>query len=438
MGTGKSTWLAQSILRGNKRCVVVLPRIKELKRYEELLRPIEGLVSLSDDTGQGKKDRFIEALKDAQVILITHVLYEEHLSFDTFDMIKEGRWELIMDEVVAAFEPIRLVTGTELAGFMSMDVMRKVPIIDEVAQLEVNHKTLPWYLGLPAGEASANQKQMVKDAVVKDVLVVLNKDDDAMVWPTFSLNENRLNAFVDVTVLTYPFKNTDLDYWLQIKGYDVDHLRLTRVSSNNALEDFIVTKHDGRYSGRAFRDLIEIVGVDKSAKTNSYGNRPNHFSATEYKRLRSPSNKMKEEIHIIQQVLRREFRNKHHKSKFVAPDDFMLICPADQEATWRDSKNGLPDAFIGKSTWLAFNERATNDHAGKHNMAFLYNVYPFMEVEKIVEAFGLEYNQRQYALYILIQCVWRSAIRRGEKIRLYLPSKRMRDVLLSWLEAPME
>lgn len=438
MGTGKSTWLAHSILRDNKRSVIVLPILKELERYEGLLKSAEGLVSLREDTDQGKHERFIEALKDAQTILITHKLFEEYLTFETFDIIRDGEWTLIMDEVVAVFEPVKLVTGTELAGFISMGIMRKVPISSKVAQLEVIQKMLPQYLGLPAGDASANQKKMIKEAVVKDVLVVTDQEDN-MVCPSFSLNENRLNAFIDVTVLTYPFKDTDLDYWLQIKGYQVDHMKLTRTASTDSIEDFRLTEHDGRYSGGQFKDLIELVGIDQRGRKDTYGSKATHFSATEYKdRLHQPSRKMSEQLHIIKQTTRREFRNSRDASRYIEPEDFMFTCPSGLEGIWQDPQHGLPKSFIGKSTWVSFNTRATNAHADKHNLAFLYNVFPFIEIEKTIEAFGLQYDRQRYALYVLTQWIWRSAIRKGQKIRLYLPSKRMRDTLQAWLDAPME
>lgn len=438
MGTGKSTWLAHSILRDNKRTVIVLPILKELERYARLLQSIDGLVSLSDNNGQSKKERFVEALNDAQVILITHALFEKHLTFDTFDIIRDGGWSLVMDEVVAIFEPVKLVTSTDLAGLLTLGVLRKVPISSKVAQLEVNRKTLPWYLGSSAGDASANQKMMVREAMTKDALVITN-DDDTMVCPTFSLNEERLNAFRDVTVLTYPFKGTDLDYWLQIKGYQADHMKLARIASNNSLDDFRLTEHDGKYSGRQFKDLIELVGTDQRGRQGIYGSKANHFSATEYKeRLPSSSRKMKEQLHPIKLVIRREFRNSRHEPRYIEPEDFMFTCPSGHEGLWQDPQHGLPKSFIGESTWVPFNERATNDHDKKHNLAFLYNVFPFIEVEKIVQAFGLEYDQQQYALYVLIQWVWRSAIRKGEKVRLYLPSDRMKDILMTWLDAPME
>ena len=47
---------------------------------------------------------------------------------------------------------------------------------------------------------------------------------------------------------------------------------------------------------------------------------------------------------------------------------------------------------------------------------------------------GLAFNEEQYALSTMIQWIWRSAIRRGEDIWVYIPSKRMRMLMIRWLD----
>ena len=46
---------------------------------------------------------------------------------------------------------------------------------------------------------------------------------------------------------------------------------------------------------------------------------------------------------------------------------------------------------------------------------------------------GIEFNEDEYALSELIQWIFRSAIRDGKSINIYLPSKRMRTFLINWL-----
>ena len=48
---------------------------------------------------------------------------------------------------------------------------------------------------------------------------------------------------------------------------------------------------------------------------------------------------------------------------------------------------------------------------------------------------GIKFNQDHYALNILIQWLFRSAIRQKtpKEIDVYIPSERMRELLINWL-----
>ena len=48
-------------------------------------------------------------------------------------------------------------------------------------------------------------------------------------------------------------------------------------------------------------------------------------------------------------------------------------------------------------------------------------------------AYGVEVQEDVYALSEMIQWIWRSAIRDGEEIWVYIPSNRMRALLENWL-----
>ena len=47
---------------------------------------------------------------------------------------------------------------------------------------------------------------------------------------------------------------------------------------------------------------------------------------------------------------------------------------------------------------------------------------------------GVSVDEDGFALSEMIQFIWRSAIRDGKEITLYVPSSRMRNLLLDWLE----
>lgn len=47
--------------------------------------------------------------------------------------------------------------------------------------------------------------------------------------------------------------------------------------------------------------------------------------------------------------------------------------------------------------------------------------------------YGIEINENLYALSQLVQWIWRSAIRNGERVSLYIPSSRMRTLFEQFL-----
>ena len=55
--------------------------------------------------------------------------------------------------------------------------------------------------------------------------------------------------------------------------------------------------------------------------------------------------------------------------------------------------------------------------------------------KKFYAMHGITVDEDKYALSIMIQWIWRSAIRDGEKIYIYLPSSRMRRILTDWMES---
>ena len=51
---------------------------------------------------------------------------------------------------------------------------------------------------------------------------------------------------------------------------------------------------------------------------------------------------------------------------------------------------------------------------------------------------GIAVDEDVYSLSVMLQWIWRSAIRDGNHINIYLPSSRMRGLLLKWLNNEME
>jgi hypothetical protein len=83
--------------------------------------------------------------------------------------------------------------------------------------------------------------------------------------------------------------------------------------------------------------------------------------------------------------------------------------------------------------FVPLNARATNTYKHKKNLAYVYNRY----LNPINKGFfikkGITIDEDLYALSDLIQWIFRSAIREGNSINIYLPSERMRKLLRDYL-----
>ena len=78
--------------------------------------------------------------------------------------------------------------------------------------------------------------------------------------------------------------------------------------------------------------------------------------------------------------------------------------------------------------------RATNDFRQKQDLAYLINVYYNPIIKNFFVDRGGDIDESKYALSELIQWIFRSGIRDGKPINLYIPSSRMRGLLEEWLE----
>ena len=84
--------------------------------------------------------------------------------------------------------------------------------------------------------------------------------------------------------------------------------------------------------------------------------------------------------------------------------------------------------------FVSCNARATNDYKNKTNCAYLINRYYNPMINRFFKDKEVKIEEDIWALSELIQWLFRSAIREEKEINLYIPSSRMRNLLIDWLE----
>ena len=114
---------------------------------------------------------------------------------------------------------------------------------------------------------------------------------------------------------------------------------------------------------------------------------------------------------------------------------------------WRDipanrrlwgSYNGAFSKMRGKGytkSFLTFNAKATNAYKDKDTLVYIANIFMNANEKNFYNMHGIEVDQDVYALSIMVQWIWRSAIRDGNEVQLYIPSRRMRTILENWINS---
>jgi hypothetical protein len=130
-------------------------------------------------------------------------------------------------------------------------------------------------------------------------------------------------------------------------------------------------------------------------------------------------------------------RSQMEKVRRGAQNFFKNKCPSRVDdrmwTAYKDYRKYLYGAG-GRGSFVSYNIRATNDYQGRFAIAYLVNVHLVPHFKTYFFAHGAKIDEERYALSEMIQWIWRSAIRNGKEIWVYVPSKRMRTLLTNWLD----
>ena len=97
--------------------------------------------------------------------------------------------------------------------------------------------------------------------------------------------------------------------------------------------------------------------------------------------------------------------------------------------------NKLVDSRTGRfrNNFLQSSARATNEYRGCTDIAYMVNRFADPNITKFFASKDVSIDAQAYALSEMLQWIWRSAIRDDKPINLYIPSKRMRELLINWI-----
>jgi hypothetical protein len=245
-------------------------------------------------------------------------------------------------------------------------------------------------------------------------LVDMPDNRGGCVYYYWLFSKDILEAFKDVFVLTYLFDAQTMKYYFDITGIEYRAVGITCNGRGEYHFDHVMS-----YVPEYTQHLSDKIHIFENEKMNAIGNNKNALSFTWFKRAASNA----EDRETLKKNVYNYFVN-YHRDK---PGKTRL---------WATYEIGKP--FIrGKGYFysdIAFNAKATNNFKDRQVLAYCVNIFMQPNEKQYLSGNGVNVLEDRYALSVMIQWIWRSAIRDGKEIWIYIPSKRMRTLLQNWIE----
>ena len=336
-----------------------------------------------DDSFGRKGKSLCSLLSDGENVVSTHALFTE-LGGNAIEAAKD--YTLIIDESVNVY--------TQDGRHKTIADARAKKIIyldDDGITLRFDRSEF--------GTATPEHPDTAKGSLYESIaaqcdlgqLLLIKKK--TVVW---EMSADLLSNFKKVIICTYMFEGSEMSVYLKKKGID-----------------YTVKKLEGAKTAKDVAHLIEVMDDNKLNAVGATG------------KLSSSAFAHKDKKDILCETMRRNLQNVFTNKWKAKADDRLWTCFVTNKKVIGGEK------YLNQ--FLSYNYKATNDYMDVHHVAFLIDVHTN---PNIVEASEINSNslmdQELYAVSSLIQFIFRSAVRKGESIKLYLPSLRMRELLERW------
>ena len=333
-----------------------------------------------------KTEDLLRLVEKGYNIVSTHALFKK-LTDKVLDLTQFNNYILIIDEAADVIEEIE-ITKNDLKT-----------IITEYTTIDDNN-TVHWNEWNNDYEGRfEDYKNMIQMGGVK----AHRSDTGEVVSLVWAFPISIFEAFKEVYILTYMFNG-------QKAYYEYNNVEIIQMY----VKDFHLTTEPQKYD---YEDQKKLITVIEDEKLNAIGNNRGSLSMSWFYRNSNT-------------VLIKQLQN--NISNFFK--HIMDKTPIEQKL-WTTFKE-YEDKVKGKGYTNAFvpiNIRATNDYRQTTAVAYIANRYMKPTLKHFFEVSGIEVDEDTYALSELIQFIYRSAIRDGKPITVYIPSKRMRELLINWI-----
>ncbi len=391
-GSGKTTSTIEGF-RSDRKYLVILPLLTEVDRVVEWSKSTPFQQPHADDNNASMKTKSLESMVlQGQNIASTHSLFERLVPLARQGLLSD--YDIIIDEVPEVVRSVSSKSKVSIeefylnTGYMSVDT--------KTGQVSPTGK---WW----------SMRDDVGDTLSTTILTYANTgclyllEGHLFIW---AMPRELLTAGRTTTILTYKSEGSVLSSYL--KKLDVP----VEVTNDNQCEE-------------AFRkkaaELITIKDIPALSRLS--------LSHSGQVAGMSNSNYCRTVVNALKNLRGRQLKD-------VPAENILITCAKEGWYKGGDKTAAGPFASGSKlfqgANWVPKITRGTNDYAHCSHLIYLYDQYINPYVARWLEDNTRAFDDA-YALTELIQWVWRSRVRKGQPITIYLPSPRMRQLMEKWL-----
>lgn len=375
------------------RLLYVSPSLAEIE--DRLPRDCPSINFKNPQPIEGRKLWHLQTLiENGENVATTHALFQM-LNRDIYELLKAQTYILVIDEALDTVQLFDRLAKSDKEMLFTNEYVLKEP---GTLKLKWNHALYPEYRG---------RFTDVKNLCDNGNLAYYG--DKVLIW---EFPSEFLSCFKEVWVLTYLFRGSPMSSYMEAEGTQWSHWTM----KDRAIVPF--DQGNELEIKRALRPMVTIY----EGQMNTIGERTGRsqpLSSTWYdwaiRRKEQP------ELKVLRQNIETYFK------KVAKTPSTVNLWTTFTKAKRHLKGNGYSKGFLSN------NAKATNDYDHKVSAAFACNTYQQPIITKYFESRGIKVYQDLFALSEMLQWLWRTRIRKGEPINVFIPSERMRTLLRLWL-----
>lgn len=388
MGAGKTSAAINYIksIPEDERVMFITPYISERERIIKNC----SCKKLKEPERIGNKLNGIKyLLNKGYNIASTHALFHR-FDEEAIDICRAQNYTLILDEVTNVIEPYNISKE-------DFQTLKK-----EYVDIDSETGLIKW-----KSEKSNYTGKFSEEKRLCELNCLAYYAGDVMMW-LFPIEA--FNAFKKIYILTYMFNS-------QIQRYYYDFYNLPYkfiYISGNGINTYHFSEKNTTQN--SIYDYSELIHVLDNSKLNSIGDREYDLSKNWYKRNHG---------NIAMKRLKNNIGNFFKNIRKTSSSENIWT-------TFKDYKTEISGKGYSKG-FLEIGARGTNAYKDRFNIAYPVNRYLNTGVKNFFLQQNINVDEDGYALSEMLQFIWRSAIREGKEIWIYIPSIRMRGLLKEWI-----